>query len=39
MKSTGEVMGIDKDFHIAFAKALIGAGMILPLGGTACVWV
>ena len=27
MKSTGEVMGIDKDFDIAFAKALLGAGM------------
>jgi len=39
MKSTGEVMGIDKDFDIAFAKALLGAGMILPQGGTAFVSV
>jgi carbamoyl-phosphate synthase large subunit len=39
MKSTGEVMGIDKDFDIAFAKALIGAGMILPHSGTAFVSV
>ena len=39
MKSTGEVMGIDSDFDIAFAKALIGAGMDLPQGGTAFVSV
>jgi carbamoyl-phosphate synthase large subunit len=39
MKSTGEVMGIDKDFDIAFAKALLGAGMVLPQGGTAFVSV
>ncbi|HKC03083.1 MAG TPA: carbamoyl-phosphate synthase large subunit [Sphingomicrobium sp.] len=39
MKSTGEVMGIDKDFDIAFAKSLIGAGMILPQKGTAFVSV
>jgi len=39
MKSTGEVMGIDKDFNIAFAKSLIGAGMILPQKGTAFVSV
>ena len=39
MKSTGEVMGIDKDFDIAFAKALLGAGMVLPHGGTAFVSV
>jgi carbamoyl-phosphate synthase large subunit len=39
MKSTGEVMGIAKDFDIAFAKALIGAGMALPQGGTAFVSV
>jgi len=39
MKSTGEVMGIDKDFDIAFAKALIGAGMALPDRGTAFVSV
>jgi carbamoyl-phosphate synthase large subunit len=39
MKSTGEVMGIDRDFDIAFAKSLIGAGMALPQGGTAFVSV
>jgi carbamoyl-phosphate synthase large subunit len=39
MKSTGEVMGIAHDFDIAFAKALIGAGMALPQGGTAFVSV
>jgi len=39
MKSTGEVMGIDKDFDIAFAKALLGAGMRLPQSGTAFVSV
>ncbi|WP_155263783.1 carbamoyl-phosphate synthase large subunit [Sphingomonas segetis] len=39
MKSTGEVMGIDTDFDIAFAKALLGASMILPQGGTAFVSV
>jgi carbamoyl-phosphate synthase large subunit len=39
MKSTGEVMGIDRDFDIAFAKAMLGAGMILPQQGTAFVSV
>jgi carbamoyl-phosphate synthase large subunit len=39
MKSTGEVMGIDRDFDIAFAKAMLGAGMVLPQGGTAFVSV
>jgi len=39
MKSTGEVMGIDRDFDIAFAKALLGSGMVLPRGGTAFVSV
>src|SRR6476469_8496102 len=39
MKSTGEVMVIDTDFDIAFAKALLGAGMILPQSGTAFVSV
>jgi carbamoyl-phosphate synthase large subunit len=33
MKSTGEVMGIDKTFSTAFAKAQIAAGMILPRSG------
>ncbi len=39
MKSTGEVMGIDTDFATAFAKAELGAGMVLPAGGTAFVSV
>ncbi|MCA1939531.1 MAG: carbamoyl-phosphate synthase large subunit [Caenispirillum bisanense] len=34
MKSTGEVMGIDSDFHRAFAKSQIGAGVRLPMEGT-----
>ncbi len=33
MKSTGEVMGIDKNFALAFAKSQIAAGTILPLRG------
>ncbi|OQW76181.1 MAG: carbamoyl phosphate synthase large subunit [Proteobacteria bacterium ST_bin13] len=39
MKSTGEVMGIDPDFTLAFAKAELGAGTILPRAGTAFVSV
>ncbi|HYC66489.1 MAG TPA: carbamoyl phosphate synthase large subunit, partial [Reyranellaceae bacterium] len=39
MRSTGEVMGIDKDFELAFSKALLGAGIFLPDGGTAFVSV
>ncbi len=39
MKSTGEVMGIDKDFATAFAKSQLGAGTILPDGGTVFVSV
>jgi carbamoyl-phosphate synthase large subunit len=34
MKSTGEVMGIDKQFGAAFAKAYIAAGHDLPDRGT-----
>ncbi|HPT73905.1 MAG TPA: carbamoyl-phosphate synthase large subunit, partial [Methanomassiliicoccaceae archaeon] len=33
MRSTGEVMGIDKDFASAMYKALISAGMKLPSEG------
>jgi carbamoyl-phosphate synthase large subunit len=33
MKSTGEVMGIDDDFGMAFAKAHMAANQDLPLGG------
>jgi len=39
MKSTGEVMGIDADFRTAFAKSQIGAGTILPDGGTVFISV
>ncbi|WP_084580793.1 carbamoyl-phosphate synthase large subunit [Sphingomonas azotifigens] len=39
MKSTGEVMGIDKDFATAFAKSQLGAGTVLPQGGTVFVSV
>ena len=34
MRSTGEVMGIDSDFGKAFAKAEIGAGVIVHTSGT-----
>ncbi len=34
MKSTGEVMGIGDTFGEAYAKALIAAGVPLPLSGT-----
>ena len=34
MKSTGEVMGIDEEFGIAFAKSQLGAGVDLPTFGT-----
>ncbi len=33
MQSTGEVMGVDADFGIAFAKALISAGVKIPFDG------
>ena len=33
MKSTGEVMGIDKNFGVAFAKSQIASNQILPVGG------
>jgi len=39
MKSTGEVMGIDSDFAVAFAKSQIGGGTKLPDGGTVFVSV
>ncbi|MCW2397775.1 carbamoyl-phosphate synthase large subunit [Sphingobium sp. B2D3C] len=39
MKSTGEVMGIDRDFATAFAKAQIGAGTVLPKQGTVFISV
>jgi carbamoyl-phosphate synthase large subunit len=39
MRSTGEVMGIDRDYALAFAKSQIGAGNNLPLEGTVFVSV
>ncbi len=33
MKSTGEVMGIDKDFGVAYMKAQVAAGQKIPLEG------
>ena len=39
MKSTGEVMGLDRDFARAFAKAQLGTGDQLPLKGTCFVSV
>ncbi|MEM8577966.1 MAG: carbamoyl-phosphate synthase large subunit [Pseudomonadota bacterium] len=37
MRSTGEVMGWDRDFPRAFLKAQLGAGMVLPRSGCAFV--
>ncbi|MEO2039634.1 MAG: carbamoyl phosphate synthase large subunit, partial [Martelella sp.] len=37
MRSTGEVIGLDKDFAIAFAKSQLGASVDLPREG--CVFV
>jgi carbamoyl-phosphate synthase large subunit len=39
MRSTGEVMGIDRDYAIAFAKSQLGGGSKLPLTGTVFVSV
>jgi len=39
MKSTGEVMGIDRDFGMAFAKAQLAAGTILPREGSVFISV
>ena len=39
MKSTGEVMGIDRTFEIAFVKSQIGGGARLPRKGTVFVSV
>src|SRR6056300_1226763 len=39
MRSTGEVMGIDKTFPAAFAKSQAGAGSALPLSGSVFVSV
>ncbi len=39
MRSTGEVMGLDKNYDNAFAKSQLGAGMRIPQAGTAFVSV
>jgi carbamoyl-phosphate synthase large subunit len=39
MRSTGEVMGIDATFEMAFAKAQLAAGSVLPTKGTVFVSV
>ncbi|RLI82412.1 carbamoyl phosphate synthase large subunit [Archaeoglobales archaeon] len=39
MKATGEVMGIDYDFGLAYYKAELAAGMRLPLEGTVFISV
>ena len=37
MKSTGEVLGIDPDYGMALYKALLAAGINVPLGGRVLV--
>ncbi|MBD0414605.1 carbamoyl-phosphate synthase large subunit [Oryzicola mucosus] len=39
MKSTGEVMGLDTNYALAFAKSQLGAGVDLPRSGTLFVSV
>jgi len=39
MKSTGEVMGVDYDFGVAYYKAELAAGMRLPTEGTVFISV
>ncbi|WP_019222383.1 carbamoyl-phosphate synthase large subunit [Bartonella rattaustraliani] len=39
MRSTGEVMGLDYEFALAFAKSQLGAGVELPKEGTLFVSV
>jgi carbamoyl-phosphate synthase large subunit len=39
MKSTGEVMGIDRDFPTAYIKSQLGEGTVLPERGTLFVSV
>ncbi len=39
MRSTGEVMGVARDFPTAFAKAQAAAGAALPTGGTVFITV
>ncbi|MDH4379376.1 MAG: carbamoyl-phosphate synthase large subunit [Vampirovibrionales bacterium] len=39
MRSTGEVMGLDTTFPLAYAKAMMGAGMTIPTQGRVFVSV
>ena len=39
MKSTGEVMGIDRNFGLAFGKSQLAAGQRIPLSGTVFISV
>ncbi|NIJ40956.1 carbamoyl-phosphate synthase large subunit [Parvibaculum indicum] len=39
MRSTGEVMGLDRDFAVAFAKSQLGGGSKVPTEGTVFVSV
>ena len=39
MRSTGEVMGIDMELGMAFAKSQLGAGQVLPLRGSVFISV
>lgn len=34
MKSTGEVMGVDTDYHSALYKAMLASGLQIPSGGS-----
>jgi carbamoyl-phosphate synthase large subunit len=39
MRSTGEVIGLDRSFGVAFAKSQLGAGAAVPTAGTVFVSV
>jgi carbamoyl-phosphate synthase large subunit len=39
MRSTGEAMGLDRDYPIAFAKSQLGSGVLVPSSGTVFVSV
>jgi carbamoyl-phosphate synthase large subunit len=39
MRSTGEVMGLDKSFAVAFAKSQLGGGTKVPTSGTVFISV
>ncbi|MGH6907533.1 MAG: carbamoyl-phosphate synthase large subunit, partial [Aestuariivirga sp.] len=39
MRSTGEVMGLDATYDMAYAKSQLGAGMRMPLAGTVFISV